>query len=88
MSDNPQQVPSVGQIVHIVTFDGHHRPAIVVDAGDDSTIIVTAFVDPRDETRPQHQSGAVLWFLDDCPHDPAAQQPGSWHWPEYVPAKS
>jgi hypothetical protein len=84
----PQQVLSVGRVVHVVTFNGKHRPAFVLDPVNNITIQVLAFTNPRDHINDQGLAGnGVAWLLDECPHDPTAQQPGSWHWPEYVPAK-
>jgi len=91
MSHKSQQTPSVGRVVHVVTFDGHHRPADILDPQDGITICVLAKVKPTDlitNIRPHNAVNAVLWFLDNCPHDPTAQQPGSWHWPEFVPPAS
>jgi hypothetical protein len=85
MSHKSQQTPSVGRVVHVVTFDGHHRPADILDPQDGITICVLAKVKPTDMFTEHRPHNAVLWFLDNCPHDPTAQQPGSWHWPEFVP---
>ena len=84
----PQQVPSVGRVVHVVTFNNQHRPAHIVDPGNGETITVIAFIKPTDIINAEtQQAGSVLWYLDECPHDPTGKQPGSYHWPEYVPAK-
>jgi len=77
--------PSVGRVVHVVTFEGHHRPADVIDPQDGTTICVLAKIKPWDLMRENEQHGGVLWFLDECVYDPTGLQPGSWHWPEYVP---
>jgi hypothetical protein len=82
-----EQVPSVGRVVHVVTHEGHHRPAHILDPQDGQTICVLAFTKPQDAIRPGVSGGAVLWFIDDCEYDPAGLTPGSWHWPEFVPSK-
>jgi len=78
--------PAVGRVVHIVTYEGHHRPAHIIDPQDGARLCVLAMVKPWDiiNERGSH-AGSVLWLLDDCPYDPTGTQPDSWHWPEYVP---
>lgn len=84
----PQQVPSVGRIVHVVTFDGKHRPAIVLDPVNNLTIEVLAFTSPRDHVNAHGgEADGVAWFIEHCPPDQSGQEPGSWHWPEFVPSK-
>ena len=77
----PEQVPSVGRVVHLVTNALTHRPALIVDPGDGSTIALIGFVLPGEG--PQGSMG--WWFLDACPYDASGVLPASWHWPEYVP---
>jgi hypothetical protein len=88
VSDKLSQVPSVGRVVHVVTYEGHHRPADIIDPQDGECICVLVKVRPGDLLTQHRPHNAVLWYLDDCPYDPTAQQPGSWHWPEFVPPLS
>jgi hypothetical protein len=71
-----KQVPSVGRIVHYVAESGKCRPAIIIDPGEDETIVLFAFLHPHE--------GHTLWHVA-CAHD-EAKTPDTWHWPEYVPA--
>ena len=74
MSENkPQQVPSVGRVVHFVYGD-QHVPAIITDPANGLTVHLTVF--PVGEPP----------FTDLAGHDESGA-PGTWHWPEYVPAK-
>jgi hypothetical protein len=82
----PQQIPSVGRVVHVVTFDGFHRPADIVDPQDGETLCLLVKVRPTDLIRDGAAHNTVIWFIDDCPHD-ESKAPNTWHWPEYVPAK-
>lgn len=74
----PQQVPSIGRVVHYVSTSGAHVPADICGAfeGSDS---VNLFV--KDSTTRQAS------FVYSVPFDPSGAAPGSWHWPEYVPAR-
>lgn len=77
----PQQVPSVGRVVHFV-YGGQHVPAIITDP---------AFVVPEGATEFVGQAMTVFPvnappFTTVAAYDEAATG-GSWHWPEYVPAK-
>lgn len=69
----PQQVPSVGRVVHFVYGD-QHVPAIITDPANGLTVHLTVF--PVGE----------LLFTDLAGYDESGA-PGTWHWPEYVPAK-
>lgn len=77
MSENkPQQVPSVGRVVHYVLEGGKHAPALITEpdwheGGEQSLTIFP----------PQ---SAPFWEV--APFD-ADMKPGTWHWPEFVPAK-
>ena len=73
-----EQVPSIGRIVHFVMDDGQHRPAIIVQvfAGEQGEVGLVVF---EPATNPTNYL-ALIGF------DPQGEV-GSWHWPEYVPAK-
>lgn len=86
----PEQVPSVGRIVHYVLeagpHQGEHRPAIIVQVWSDSSVNLQVFVDgSNDYFRNQGPEPLTLWRTSKHP-DPAFT-PGTWHWPEYVAAK-
>jgi hypothetical protein len=77
-----QQVPSVGRIVHFMHGD-IHVPAIMVEPG-------YALIEPGPSeipvqdvlvvfTRTEHPFMAFAVRDDAC-------TPGSWHWPEFIPA--
>lgn len=70
----PQQVPSVGRVVHFVHGD-RHLPAIITDPANGLTIALTVFMvdePPFTTLAGYDESGA----------------PSTWHWPEFVPAKA
>ena len=75
MSEQKQQVPSVGRVVHFV-YGEDHVPAIIV--------------------APEHPAGGQLLFVmyadghftGPAEQDEETKAGGTWHWPEYVPAKA
>lgn len=79
-----EQVPSVGRIVHFMYGDVH-VPAMLIDP---------AFQVRRPEDEGGDEVVQYLFvftaingnFHTTARHDPAGA-PGTWHWPEYVPAK-
>lgn len=78
MSDGdkkPQQTPAIGRVVHFVYGD-RHIPAIITDPANGLTVHLTVF--PVGESP----------FTDLAGQDEAAKAGGTWHWPEYVPAKA
>lgn len=74
----PEQVPSVGRVVHYVADSGKCRPAIIIDPGQDGIIALFAFLMPDE--------GHTIWAMA-CSHDGETKAHHTWHWPEYVPAK-
>lgn len=88
MSENaPKQVPapSVGRVVHFVYGD-KHVPALITDpdypvkSADDDP-----YIGP-------YQALAVFLPMEPEPFVTVARNdesgaPGTWHWPEFVPAK-
>ena len=81
------QTPSVGRIVHYVSYGTpggeflpEHRAAIITAVpsfpGKDESMeeISVCVINP---------SG--LFFHAVCPHDEAGKKGGSWHYPEFVP---
>lgn len=83
----PQQVPSVGRVVHYVA---HGSPNGEYPAGKHRAAIIT-------EVSPQPEPGSAaslcvlnpsgLYFARWCPYDASGALAGSWHWPEHVPAR-
>jgi len=81
-----QQVPSVGRAVHYVAYGtpGGEFPARICRAA-----IITEVDEPDD---PQSSVGLCvmnptgLFFNRHIPYSDL-NVAGSWHWPEYVPAK-
>ncbi len=82
-----EQVPSVGRVVHFV-YGGTHLPAIITDPD---------FLVHEDE-QPDWRGQAMTVFLVNAPPfttvathqneiEPGTWLNGTWHWPEYVPAK-
>jgi hypothetical protein len=77
----PKQVPSTGRIVHFVYGDQHYAAIITAPAarqiGPDGTIEGQGLVvfPPGDEA-----------FTTVAVNDESGA-PGTWHWPEFVPAK-
>lgn len=79
------QIPSVGRMVHYVAYGtpggeypaGAHRAAIITDVhnpGEPTSVLSICVFNPTG-----------LFFDVGIYHDPTGTQPGTWHWPEYVP---
>lgn len=86
MSDGKQQQPSVGRVVHYVYGDQHYA-AIITDP--DFTIYNRPADDPW---QGPVQALTVFVPMEPLPmvtvaHNDESGAPGTWHWPEYVPAK-
>ena len=73
-----EQVPSIGRVVHYVATNGAHVPADICGVWEDGT--VNLFV--KDSTTRQ------AYFTYSVPMESTGTAVGSWHWPEYVPAKA
>ena len=73
-----EQVPSVGRVVHFVARNGVHVPADICGVFEDNGTVALFIKD--------HTLGETR-FEPGVSFDATGQQPGSWHWPEYVPAK-
>ena len=87
----PDQIPSIGRIVHYVAYGtpGGEFPAGVHRAA----IITEVYATPTRE-HPDHISTNVglavlnptgLFFNRHIPFELTGQTPGTWHWPEFVP---
>lgn len=72
-------VPSLGRIVHFVMEDEQHRPAIITQvwAGNDYEVGLVVF-DAAD---------APALYRSPVEFDSDGKLVGSWHWPEFVPAR-
>ena len=89
-----EQTPSIGRAVHYVAYGtpggefpaGAHRAAVITE--------VYAMPTREDADRISTDAGLCvfnptgLFFNRHIPYDPTGKTPGTWHWPEYVPAKS
>jgi hypothetical protein len=73
----PEQTPSIGRVVHVVSSNGVHVPADICAVQKNGTLDL--FV--KDSTL------HVAHFAFGVTFDPKGKVRGSWHWPEYVPAK-
>lgn len=78
-----EQVPSIGRVVHYV-YKGQHCAAVITDP---------AYLVYNVEEAPIAKVALTVFFpmeplpmvaVADYSADPV---PGTWHWPEYVPAK-
>ena len=85
----PQQVPSVGRILHYILnhgpSEGQHRPAIIVriwGATPESAVQLQVFTD-KDNDREE----CVVWRTSVKHAYAHLNEFGTWHWPEYLPAK-
>lgn len=89
-----QQVPSVGRAVHYVTTtaygwreSGEHRPAVIVrvwaPGNEHSSVQLQVLTDGLNDGFPADQG--TKW-ASSVSHDETTKNPGTWHWPEYVPA--
>lgn len=74
----PEQAPSIGRVVHVVSSTGVHVPADICAVHKDGTLDL--FI--KDHVL--HKA----YFSPAVPFDAAGKKPQSWHWPEYVPAKA
>ena len=85
MSDEPQQVPSIGRIVHFVVGFEHHAAIITDPAFEDYG------VDGNDDVR--IMQSLTVFSPNEHPYFTAAIQDedtknaATWHFPEYVPAR-
>lgn len=87
------QTPSVGRIVHYVAYGtpggefpaGAHRAAIITEVYATPTLENPDMVSTNVGLCVLNPTGQ--FFKDRIPYDPTATLPGSWHWPEYVPAR-
>jgi len=73
-----EQTPSIGRVVHVVASNGAHVPADICGVQKDDTCDL--FI--KDHTL--HKA----YFSFGVAFDPKGKKPGTWHWPEYVPAKA
>lgn len=85
-----EQVPSIGRVVHYRLDVGPHagdcRPALIVRVwgeGPDALVNLQVLTDGGND-EDEYASG-IVWRTS--VHRNTDNEPGSWHWPEYVPAK-
>lgn len=79
MSEKPQQVPSIGRVVHFVYGDQHYAAIITAPAARE--------IGPDGAIEGQ---GLTVFPPGDAPFTTVAMHdencaPATWHWPEYVP---
>ncbi len=88
-------VPSVGHIVHYVLTggrsEGEHRPAIIVRIwpvyNGIEMVQLQVFTDnTNDYAKDNPASGGIMWATS-VHQDEENKVPGTWHWPEFAPAK-
>lgn len=72
-----EQVPSIGRVVHYVALDGKHIPADICATPEGGGIHL--FVKDSTVGRAYFEYSVIF--------DPTGTEYGTWHWPEYVPAK-
>lgn len=85
------QVPSIARNVHYVAYGtpggefpaGAHRAAIITGVSDGSL----AGSDPLTQVHLCVLNPTGFQFVLAANYDSTGTQPGTWHWPEYVPAK-
>jgi hypothetical protein len=87
-----EQVPSIGRVVHYRLDIGPHagecRPAFVVRVWSDTLVNLQVFVDGTNDYDKPHQGTESLPLWRTSVHQNSDNEPGTWHWPEHVPAKS
>jgi hypothetical protein len=82
-----EQVPSIGRVVHYVAYGtpggefpaGAHRAAIITEVDAKDTPIMSVGLAVLNPTGLFFHRGVLM--------DPTGQQPGTWHWPEFVPPR-
>lgn len=83
----PQQVPTVGRIVHYVAYGtpggefpaGKHRVAIITEVVNEGGVASVLDVVHLNVINP-----TGYFFNLNVPFDPTGKTPGTWHWPERV----
>lgn len=85
MSNERNQNPSIGRVVHYVAFGtpggeypvGAHRAAIVTQVHPrESDVVGLCILNPTG-----------MFFTPEVKFDASGRVPGTWHWPEYVPPR-
>lgn len=84
MSDKPQQIPSVGRIVHYVGSTGAHYAATITQV--DNIGLMEPFISAPEVSLCVMKPDAI-GFHQCVPFDPAGDKSHTWHWPEFVPNK-
>ncbi len=90
MSEKPQQVPSVGRVVHYVAWGS---PGSEFTGGEHRAAIITEVYQIEPGVVDMERVGICVlnptgfWFNRHTPYDAPGQERGSWHWPEFVPSR-
>lgn len=83
----PEQVPSIGRVVHFVIPEGphagEHRPAIIVQIWTGSYVNLHVFFDGTNDG-PIHGQPWQTSVQFDPSETPMVR---TWHWPEHIPPK-
>lgn len=85
------QVPSIGRVVHYVAYGtpggefpaGAHRAAIITEV---DTLDAPIYDTPIRSVGLAVLNPTGLFFHRGVLMDPTGTTPGTWHWPEFVPA--
>ncbi len=84
--------PAIGRIVHYVLTggysEGQHRPAIIVRYWESESplqrVQLQVFTDASNDYMIGIPGSTGMFWATSIPYSETAE-PGTWHWPEFVP---